>query len=200
MAASRPHALAIVFDLDGTLVCECVCQHDHVRARPLVDDLLIAAFQECAVVGVWTAASRSWYERVHAHALAPALARVSERLGVRCDFDFVWTSERCTRSCRRRWYQVGEAEATLHKRLSKLWRRRSRPYTYVRPENTLHIDNTPSTFAKNYGNGIEIETYTCYDGDDDDDECERVADLIRMLADTYARAGSIRHVEKRRFE
>jgi hypothetical protein len=58
------------------------------------------------------------------------------------DFAFVWFGDRCSPGKR--------------KRLSKLWRRWQR----MTPHNTLILDNSPETYASNYGNAIAIPTYT----------------------------------------
>ena len=200
--------LALVLDMDGTLVASggtaATC-----RARPGLVDFLVFAFCEAGVVGVWTAASRTWYELVHRAVLGPALAAVSARLGVECTFSFVWTYERCTH----RFEWRGECDTT--KRLHKLWRRRAGVFRTMHKHNTLIVDDTASTFAHNYSNAIHVRTYERdVDDDDDDDGCGGDADadaddddelialqayLERVVLVHYAKHATVRSLDKRRW-
>ena len=188
--------LALVLDMDGTLVASSA---GTCRARPHLVAFLEYVFRECGVVGIWTAASPTWYELVYTAVLRPALVEVSARLGVECSFSFVWTYRRCTHTYENR------DECVTTKRLHKLWRRRSGIFRAIRRENTLVVDDTASTFAANYGNAIHVREYDpdADDGDDgddgDDDELLMLQRFIALVLEHYTRTGTVRTFDKRRW-
>jgi len=168
-------------DLDETLV-HGEEHGDSVIPRPHLETLLRFTFENFATVNIWTAASRSWFEQVFAEELSPALPP-SHR-----EFHHVWCGDRCVntvdydavdnREFYQPYYQV--------KPLVKVWRR----YKFMNCHNTLIVDNTPTTYERNYGNAIPIDDF---EGDAKD------AELLKLTyyLPTLLPLPSVRYTEKR---
>lgn len=194
-------AVKIVLDLDGTLVdsVECKlgdcksCQHPcancdhhivcayHVYLRPGAVEF-VRRLQKSFTVGVWTASGRLYAEGI-------------------CNLLFVdqepacfLTSDDCTKSFKHASFG-GEAWSwgggciTL-KPLRKLKSRLGWSLDHI-----LIVDDTPSTWAQNYGNAVPIPTWS----HDDEDDC-----TLRSLANYLERNwrdlpedGTVRRTEKR---
>jgi hypothetical protein len=152
--------LLLVLDLDGTLIDE------KEQIRPGWKD-----FREtCQSLGIrlalWSAGETD---------------RVSEI--VRQHFsdvkwEFIWDSSRCAwRWCSSSFFSC-DVSKVPEKRLKKVWRRKqNNPWTR---RNTLVLDNTPGTYAQNYGNAIAISTWT---GDPTDSELHRVGLLLHKIVE-----------------
>lgn len=168
----------LVLDLDETLVHASARQLHrpadtqvvgyHVYKRPYVDDFLDFAFAHFNV-GVWTSSGSLYAEPLVAW-LMPGRT-----------LEFLWSSQHC--STARDWETGGY---TSQKRLAKLKR------LGFALEQMIGIDDTPSKYAKNYGNLIQVREFT---GDGCDDE---LLHLSRYL-DVLRAQPNIRTVEKRRW-
>jgi len=185
-----PQKKLLILDIDGTLIFAeekaklihmQVKQHYHfeldggsilVWKRPDIDEFLEWCFEHYDV-GVWSASGSEYVHSVLTHIIADHL---------RSKVKFIWTSIRCTRK-----YQQQSLDISMPitiKRLKKLWRRKkSGSYnpdsvgSYNR-RNTLIVDDTPTTYQKNYGNAIPITSYT---GSLRDSELKRVKRLLELL-------------------
>lgn len=144
-ASRRPETdMALVCDMDDVLIW---CRWEgQPMARRGLGHFFTTAFRIFSTVGLWTAASRAWFDFVNKEILAPLFAS----LGLR-GFDFVWTGERCQRSHSGMFVRVT-------KPLSKIWRSTQMVNKHgTRRHNTLIIDDTPSTYVHNYGNALFVE-------------------------------------------
>ncbi|KAL6074625.1 Phosphoprotein phosphatase [Balamuthia mandrillaris] len=174
----------IVLDLDGTLI------HSEFRPRPhqphdfsLFDDeifvfkrpylkLFLDTLLEWFEVGVWTASGCEYAAKVVQNIFADP-----RRL------KFIYSAERCTnKSC------AVTGERVVIKDLRKLRRK-----GYLR-EKMLIIDDTPSTWTRNYGNAVPIEPYWGARVDD------QLLLLLHYLEMELGPAENVRTLEKRNWK
>jgi carboxy-terminal domain RNA polymerase II polypeptide A small phosphatase len=174
----------IVLDLDETLVFaeetdkknnRTIIEQDHFRTgeyiilkRPNVSSFIKTLF-EWFDVSVWTAGSSPY-----AHAV------VSEVFREHADcLKFIMTSKNTV------WkYDFEMREHRVMKPLKKVTRKG------FELSKILHIDNTPSTFSANYGNGILVISWT---GQQNDDELLSLLTFLEWLGPLQ----DVRKVEKR---
>lgn len=166
----------LVLDLDETLVFASEAELDrpgdfsiagyHVYKRPHLDAFLSFAFARFRV-GVWTSSGRLYAE--------PLVAQLMAGRHV----EFVWSSMRC--SIARDWDTGGH---TTQKRLAKLKKLGFNLYEII------GVDDTPSKYAKNYGNLVQVREWT---GDPEDDELVYLMRYLGLLGDVV----NVRAVEKR---
>lgn len=168
----------LVLDLDETLVHASAEALDraadvqlvgyHIYKRPHVDAFLDFAFAHFDV-GVWTSSGRLYAEPLVAW-LMPGRT-----------LQFLWSSQRC--STARDWETGGY---TSEKRLAKLRR------LGFALEQMIGIDDTPSKYAKNFGNLVQVQEFNGNTGDDELLHLPRYLDTLRLQP-------NIRAVEKRRW-
>ena len=178
MPVPPPFEKLLVLDLDETLVYASESKLNlpldgrvgpyflYLRpgARAFVDWAL-HAFSE---VAVWTASTHGYATPV-----------VDQLLGGCARLAFVWSRRRCTRV-----YDPETRESSWIKDLKKLRRR-----GYAR-ECVLAVDNTPSKWARSYGNLVAISDF---EGDPTD--CELVH--LRRYLTTIGGCTNPRSIEKR---
>lgn len=183
--------LHLILDVDGTLIDD----KGKIKPRPYLKEFLLHAFNTCKTVSIWTAAPKSWYEKVHRKILGDIL------IDMGFEFDNVFTREKCTRTA---YYNLGES-SRFHitmsrmnqikiKPLEKLWKPTT-IYQDFNKDNTLIVDNTYYTFRKNYGNAIPIPTFIATDLEDD--HLLQLISFLDILQEEFNRVGSVRHIEKR---
>lgn len=175
--SSLPRKL-LVLDLDETLV--------HARETPLArpEDFrvgpyfvyrrphlseFIATVSQSFDLSVWTSSGSVYAAQVVDHIFAPGALK------------FAWSSRRCTTV---RDWRTGEY--TSRKHLNKLKRH---GYQLA---SVLAVDDTPSKYAKSYGNLVTVGEFT---GDTDDDELKLLATYLQTLVPVE----NVRTVEKRRW-
>jgi carboxy-terminal domain RNA polymerase II polypeptide A small phosphatase len=184
MSNVRPHKRTmeplsrklIVLDLDETLVhaTEARLEHEeHFRVgpyfiyqRPYLEDFIAAVAQDFNV-GVWTASGETYATEVINRIFPAELLR------------FVWSSRRCTTA--RDWTT---GHYTTIKNLSKL---RKHGYSL---ENIIAVDDTPSKYARSYGNLVTVREFV---GDPTDAELPLLVRYLRSLLSV----ANVRTVEKR---
>lgn len=170
--------VVFVWDMDGTMISDNEEGDYRVRVRPHLEAALRYTFEKCRYVGLWTAASAEWFGVVYRLALAPILRRINH------NFAFVWCGDRCTNVARKYnddGFSSSYSPRLKQKLLSKLWRPRLNRYRWgVSRHNILIADDTPFTYAKNWGNALPIHTYDA-DNDDSLQEDRGLLDLIARL-------------------
>jgi len=185
--SSSPRSLLLVLDLDGTLVhaqtarfasgtSEVVedfrVNYYYVYKRPGVDAFLETVMTRYKVA-IWTAASEPYARAVVAGLLPPSRQRQLSFLYSACnttqqyDHDFA-----CTRPV---------------KNLKKV---KKKGFLLSR---VLAIDDTWSTFKKNYGNGVLVTTFDDPLDQADDNELQRLLCYVSMLSSHV----DVRCVDKR---
>jgi hypothetical protein len=172
--------LVLVWDLDGTMIADTGGVWT-VQPRPNLEQALEYTFRHCAHVGVWTAASREWYDFAYERALGPILHRLGKQ------FAFVWCGDRCA-MMRRPMADDGFSAAfdapTKCKPLQKFWRRQSYVAKWgVNRHNMLIIDDTPSTYRLNWGNAVPISTFDLQQPHDG--ELVNLTERLERLIETY---------------
>ena len=187
----------LILDMDQTLI-DGMYNDDNpsrtiINARPHLFEFLKFCFENFKSVSIWTAASRFWFNIVNDRIFAPTLKHLKE-IGIDAKFDFVFTGNRCTT----KWIYSefhGQSVRITIKRLKKLYRSRILYKKYTR-ENTLIVDDKKNTFSLNYGNGIEISAWDCYNHDD-----VELLKLKRYFEKTifpyFKKHKTIRNLEKR---
>lgn len=177
----------LIFDLDGTVIHPKELDEDdkrevktgfiittdqeryHIRIRPGVPALITWA-QQYYRLAVWSASPQDYVDPI------------VEKIFHDVKLEFVFAGARTQRM-----YSSWEYEIIVIKPLNKVWQRKTKSYSRAR---TLIVDDTPSTFSKNYGNGIPIRTWR---GDKNDKEITRVMVLLDRLKDV----DDVRHINKR---
>ncbi|UJR17409.1 hypothetical protein I4U23_004304 [Adineta vaga] len=175
----------LVLDIDGTMIfaeqksnlAYIQVEQDHhfkiddgsilVWKRPGLDEFVEWCFEHYDI-GIWSASSSEYVHSVLACIIPDHL---------RSKLKFIWTSIRCTRKSQERSLDIYAVPFTI-KRLQKLWRNSTKTYNR---RNTLILDDTPTTYQKNYGNAIPIISYS---GSIKDCELERVKYLLESLIST----------------
>lgn len=175
---SAPPRKLLVLDLDETLV--------HARETPLTrpEDFrigpyfvyrrphlaeFIATVSQSFDLGVWTSSGSVYAAQVVERIFAPGALK------------FTWSSRRCTTT---RDWRTGEYAS--RKNLSKLKRH---GYQLA---SVLAVDDTPSKYAKSYGNLVTVGEFT---GDEADDELRFLGAYLQTLVPVE----NVRTVEKRRW-
>jgi len=146
--------LIFVFDLDGTLVSNTDSASQLPVVRPYLKELLLYLRKKCFRVGLWTAASREWYDLVYSKLLRPIFETINFQ------FDFTWYGHRCTRIYSKHFgYYTWDPEGiVVIKPLKKFWKAKTL-YWYAHQHNMLILDDTESTAQRNYGNLIRAPTF-----------------------------------------
>jgi RNA polymerase II subunit A small phosphatase-like protein len=171
-----PSRKVLVLDLDETLVhaSEVRLEHDQdfcvgpyfVYQRPYLAPF-IASIGLDFDLGVWTASGEEY------------AAQVSERIFPTGLLKFVWSSRRCTTA--RDWTT---GQYTTIKNLGKL-----KKHGY-RLESIIAVDDTPSVYARSYGNLVAVREFV---GDRADAELPLLARYLHSLLPVP----DVRTVEKR---
>lgn len=180
----------LILDVDGTLVH--VTENEPVSCRPpdhtfyighcvfrlwkrpFLDQFLQWCFTHYRVA-VWSAGVRVYVESI-----------LSLILPADASLQFVWCREKCTMLSKMYHYMAGPPLIHQVKQLKKVWRRKK----YSR-EDVLILDDTSSTYARNFGNAVPIQSYD--PRLDNDTEFHRVGQLLEKLS-TYS---NVTRVEKR---
>ena len=166
----------LVLDLDETLIhaTEDTLAHDEdfrvgpyrVHLRPHLSSFVNHVLEQFRV-GVWTASGESY------------ASAVVERIFPAGSLEFVWSSKRCRTA---RDFTTGGYQTI--KNLQKL---KSKGYPL---ESIIAVDDTPSKYAKSYGNLVTVQEFL---GDRSDAELPLLAAYLGHLADVP----NVRRVEKR---
>lgn len=141
----------VVLDMDGTLIGE-----DHICARPYLREFFEFLFSEFETVTIWTSASKSWYQTVHAKFLKP-------NMPTDASFFQTWFNDKCKK----------DPDGFQYKPLSKFFKK----YKGFSRSNTVIIDNDPDNYFYDKGNAIPIETYL---GTQKDSELLRVMNEMKI--------------------
>jgi len=180
----------IVLDMDQTLIDGWYLQK--VTPRPHLKTFLKWCFENFTHVSIWTAASRDWYNYVYNAVFKNILDEIN------AEFHFVFTSEKCNNVWKySEWH--GHSIRWTEKRVRKLHRYKSLKYINYNIDNTIIIDDNPSTFNCNYGNGIHISPFKDHiKGWDTDEELLNLMIYLRnVVIPHYQEYGSILGLEKR---
>lgn len=175
-------SMLLVLDLDGTLVhsefqrrtyqqCDFTLFNEEifVYKRPYLD-FFVSTILQWFDVAVWTASGCEYAAEIVRHVF-PDPSKVS----------FLFSSERCTnKPC------PVTGERLVIKDMKKV-KRRGHDLSQV-----LIVDDTPSTWQRNYGNAIHIEPYW---GGRVDDHLLHLLTYLEYLS----QAGDVRCVDKRRW-
>ena len=163
----HPHLKHVILDMDETLLTGDGFRKIH--ARPGLPLFLHFCFTNFDTVSIWTAASRDWLNLALHLILNPCLPKG-------CSFYLKWSGERCVRVPDYHAIENGEYYVRTRniKSLKKVWSRGSnrnlplsaleeqnerQPTARLTRENTIIIDDTPSTFERNKGNAIQIPEF-----------------------------------------
>lgn len=188
----KPPKLALVLDIDGTLIDSTDCD-TVIHKRPGVDRFLDDCFAMCKSVAIWTHAGRHWAQIVTQEVLLDAD-------GQQRPWAFVWSSERVAvyRPINTSDYYdcYGLVSRDRLKPLLKVWRGRARVELGFTPDDTLIIEDTPLNCKLNYGNAVYVASFSA--ADTSDDVLPRLSRYLHMLGEQLVSQGtSVRNVEKR---
>ncbi len=175
--------------MDGTLISED--ELNVVYPRPHLKIFLRFCFECFETVSIWTNACEKWFQIVNRAVFIPLLDEINEENETDYKFHVVYTEKRSSNIFIQTegFYSEGYYQI---KRLRKLWRHKSLPHTR---RNTIVIDDTPSTYEENYGNGIPIKAWHWKSVFDE--ELLYIAQYLTILIRQFKEIGNIRHIEKR---
>lgn len=172
--------LLVIFDIDGTLAGEIKSNRLRPHQKQLYDTLRELKME----VGLWTAAGPErldWYQR--------------SVKSFETQFELAWDVRRVTRKSNGdsmgingidRW-----SHASIRKPLRKVWRA---SHGVWNRRNVVIVDNTPSTFADNYGNGIAIPTF---EGQEKNDvELKNLCHVLKRVRKVFDVCGDVRMVTR----
>jgi RNA polymerase II subunit A small phosphatase-like protein len=139
----------------------------YVYKRPNLKTFLDFCFEHFDVA-VWTAASKSYAEEVVPLIFGDKTSKLK----------FIFSGERCVK----KFNPFSEYETTGFKikDLKKVWKRRFHGKRYSRFK-TLIIDDTKTTFIRNYGNAINVIEWS---GSLEDMELLRLIEYLKYLLET----------------
>lgn len=145
----------IVLDMDGTLLY-------NYTSRPGLYEFLFFLFTDPRVesVSIWTA-SQNWYSEIAPIIIQPVLEAISKKIDRTVEFLLVWEGNRCIKKYTSTSCYSSSGEYYIIKPIKKLIRRKRLGMTR---ENVIFIDDTSSTFKRNYGNAIRIEEFRSNSG------------------------------------
>lgn len=135
----------IILDIDGTLIDGD--ERTGIFPRPYLKEFFEYVFANFEQVCIWTAATRQWYQLVYFRVFSKVLPRNKQ-------FYFVWTREKCS-IYRNRFLHSSISHPIFIKELQNVWKE----YPDMNASNTLILDDTESTYIKNYYNAIPITRY-----------------------------------------
>ena len=169
----------IILDVDGTLVDG---DGYNVWSRPFLKEFIEFCFATFITVSIWTAASEDWYQLVYQSTLKALLPPNKS-------FLFVFTGNRCVSETDWDAIESGEfyPRTISVKPLSKVWRK----FKQLNRHNTLILDNTCTTYSRNFGNAIPIETF------ERQDTTDRELFKLMQWIPSLLKLNTVRHTEKR---
>lgn len=177
--------ILIVLDIDGTLISENSPNAkpilENVHHRPYLKELLEFLFINFSVA-IWTAAGTEWSDIV------------LSTIGIEKEsFLFVWNSDKCKlkHSC----HNYGEFYTI--KPLEKIWNKKQLKFT---KHNTILIDNTPSCFEKNTGNGLLVPTFVSNIYTQTDDTFLKLIEHLKEILTQFKNGKSVRNIQKWGFQ
>lgn len=154
--------------------------------RPGLRQFLEFVFSDPRIgtVSIWTASTGRW-PVIYARLLRPLMP-------AHASFFFVWEGDRCLDA-----HPEGRngGNGTTLKPLKKVWRRY---HPGMNRRNTLILDDTPSTYARNIGNAVRVRSFqgqTSVGRPPDDRELAR---LVHLLNTTLLDAPDVREVRGKR--
>ncbi len=160
----------VAFDIDGTLIDEMT-----ELLRPDMQTFIDFCFDNFNSVNIWTAASKEWCHEV---------IRMLQPYTAGRHFSTIFCGDRC----------IGRVD---HHEDGYYTIRKICKSTTTR-HNTIIVDDTPSTFSRNYANAVYIKTYSSRLADTDR-ELLRVIDVCKSIIEQYAICGSVRQIQRPRW-
>ena len=136
----------------------------YVQKRPFVSEFLEFCLEHFRVA-IWSAGKEEYVDKVVSYLF-------DER---KKELVFIWSREKCTTLTVT--FSFCEPITYYFKRLKKIWKNKS--YVSNR-KNTLIIDDTPSTYCKNYGNAIRIQPFW---GSYRDNDLIRIRNILLVCKD-----------------
>lgn len=138
------HKKYIILDIDGTLIDG---DEKGIYPRPFLKDFFHYVFSNFEKVCIWTAATKEWFDLVNRNYF-------SKLMPPNTQFYFVWTREKCS-IYKNKFLHSAFSHPVLIKELQKVWQ----TYPEMNASNTLILDDTESTYIKNYYNAIPITRF-----------------------------------------
>ncbi len=155
----------LVLDLDSTLIDshdatlpEYKTEHPkhekvfgffHVYERPFLDEYLDFVFSKFTYVALWSSAKKIWVDKIVR--TIPSLKKYQDK------FLFIWSRERSS--------HLGQDAIKSTKPLKKIWRQSKYKKMGINSSNTLIMDDIPTNYRLNRGNGVFIKPFE-YQHDD----------------------------------
>src|SRR3989304_3627841 len=155
----------------------------NINIRPYLKELLLYCFDTFASVGIWTAASRTWFEYVFKTTLYPILQQISTELKKDCVFTHILTYDDCQ-------FIYNENNIyCLSKPLNKLWNL----WYGMTPDNTLIVDNLKESFISNPQNGILIPSFI---NNNDDRYLLYLIELLKRILNEFPHVLTVLNINK----
>ena len=177
------YPIAVILDLDGTLISEVASIYDSTFLRPGAVQLINWLFENFETVGIWTAATKWWFEEQYRTHFEPIITR---------PFHLTWFVERCVEVSRGEAFMLDAMPGRVKiKPLVKIVESPFGKERGITLKNILIVDDTTQTYERNYGNAIPVKRYY---GEPDDIELELVKMEILKKVMKHRIYGTVRPV------
>jgi hypothetical protein len=177
----KTNPLLIIFDIDGTLAGDSKTNRIRTGQAAMFRQLQEHGY----TLALWTGASverLTWFIKCVSTNSPPFL--------------FTWCGDRCVKRCVKRAHFDSGLDryhsSALRKPLWKVWRRFKKQGFNRR--NTIIVDNTPSTFALNYGNGLHVPSFQGWESNDV--ILQMLCEKLKQVQEHFRKTGDVRGMSK----
>jgi hypothetical protein len=185
--------LNLILDMDSTLISNF---GPTIRSRPHLQTFFTFCFSNFNTVSVWTAADRVWFDAVNNSLFQPLMKKIALQLKKPCQFRFVYVRPSGDLMFSVRPENNFRPQPMFVKDLHKIWRRK-RMFPEFTKDNTLIVDDTPSTFCMNYHNALHIPAYAFNNGGDR--ELLKLMFFLRDIGEHYTQYKTVINMDKRKW-
>jgi hypothetical protein len=157
----------IVLDIDGTLIHDCsdpddIDDYKNIYTRPYLKQFFDFCFKEYETVSIWSANPKKRIEGIISHCFKKLLPKDKK-------FFDIFDIKKCVKVYpptmnMGRSQNVDKPYGYVVKPLRKFWKKHKK--IGMNKTNVFIIDNTKSTYERNYGNAIPINTWEYKDKKD----------------------------------
>jgi TFIIF-interacting CTD phosphatase-like protein len=178
----------IVLDIDGTLISDT---KKDIVLRPGLGEFLDFCFINFKTVNIFTAAGQEWCKEVLDTFKERKVLKEGQKINK------IFCRERCSRKSIPFDDNYGMYDGYNYTIVKRLKRMANTPDFSL--DNTLIVDDTPSTYVENYGNAVRIKTYDSRI-EEKDDEFSKLIVHLRDILKAFDQHHSIKVIQRHGYE